>query len=85
MARVYVTHTRSAIYAARRQARIDRGPQSGDWLAVDSPLPNMGQSPRSIHKTTGRAVARLSSCATPTHRASSDDPSARSAASDTHT
>lgn len=32
-----------------------------------SALPNMGQSPRSIHKTTGRAAARLSLCATPTH------------------
>lgn len=42
----------------------------GDWLAVDSALPNMGQSRRSIHKTTGRAAAQLSPCATPTHHAS---------------
>ena len=34
-----------------------------------SALPNMGHSPWSIHKTKGRAAARLSSCATPTHRA----------------
>lgn len=61
----------------RTHACVGRGPPGGDWLAVDSALPNMGQSRRSIHKTTGRAAARLSSCATPTHRASFNNPRAR--------
>lgn len=61
----------------RTHACVDRGPPGGDWLAVDSALPNMGQSRRSIHKTTGRAAARLSSCATPTHCASFNNHCAR--------
>jgi len=65
------TRIRMKTYPARTHACVDSGPV-GRGLAggLDSALPNMGQSRRSIHKTTGRAAARLSSCATPTHRAS---------------